>query len=193
MQTVVRTRQGAVQGSTAEGVAAFKGIPYAAPPFGPNRFQPPRPAETWEGVREALSYGPTAPKAPYVPPFDVLVPEPTIAGEDCLNLNIWSPDLGEARLPVMVWIFGGAFRNGSSAVPTYDGTRFARDGVVCVTFNYRLGADGFLALGDGIVNLSLLDQVAALTWVQENIAPSAVIPPTSPSLASRLALCASPR
>ena len=170
MDAIIRTRQGVVRGSMAEGVATFKGIPYAAPPFGPNRFQPPRPAESWEGVREALTYGPTAPKAPYVPPFDALIPEPTIPGEDCLNLNIWSPDLGQARLPVMVWIFGGAFRNGSGAVPTYDGTHFARDGVVCVTFNYRLGVDGFLSLGDGIANLSLLDQIAALTWVQENIA-----------------------
>ncbi len=170
MDAIVRTRQGVVRGSMAEGVATFKGIPYAAPPFGPNRFQPPRPAQAWEGVREALTYGPTAPKAPYVPPFDTLIPEPTIPGEDCLNLNIWSPDLGQARLPVMVWIYGGAFRNGSGSVPTYDGTRFARDGVVCVTFNYRLGADGFLYVGDGIANLSLLDQIAALTWVQENIA-----------------------
>jgi para-nitrobenzyl esterase len=104
---VVSTRQGVVRGSMAEGVAAFKGIPYAAPPFGPNRFQPPRLAESWDGVREALTYGPTPPKAPYVPPFDVLLPDPTIPGEDCLNLNIWSPDLGQARLPVMVWIYGG--------------------------------------------------------------------------------------
>src|SRR5439155_17876917 len=170
MQTVVGTRQGAVHGSAANGVAAFKGIPYAAPPFGPNRFQPPRSAELWDGVREALNYGPTAPKAPYFPPFDVLIPETDIPGEDYLNLNIWSPDLGQARLPVMVWIHGGAFANGSGSVPMYDGTRFARDGVVCVTINYRLGADGFLYLGDGIANLGLLDQIAALAWVQENIA-----------------------
>ncbi len=170
MQTVVRTHQGAVHGSVADKVVAFKGIPYAAPPFGPNRFQPPRPVESWDGVREALSYGPTAPKATYDPPFDVLIPEVDIPGEDCLNLNIWSPDLGQASLPVMVWIHGGAFANGSGSVPAYDGTHFARDGVVCVTINYRLGADGFLYLGDGIVNLGLLDQIAALTWVQENIA-----------------------
>ena len=170
MDAIVSTRQGVVRGSMADGVATFKGIPYAAPPFGPNRFQPPRPAESWEGVREALSYGPTAPKAPYFPPLDVLLPEVDIPGEDCLNLNIWSPDLGQARLPVMVWIHGGAFTNGSGSWPTFDGTRFARDGVVCVTINYRLGADGFLSLGDGIANLGLLDQVAALIWVQENIA-----------------------
>jgi para-nitrobenzyl esterase len=170
MQTVVRTRQGAVHGSVADGVASFKGILYAAPPFGLNRFQPPQPVSSWDGVREALTYGPTAPKAPYFPPFDVLIPEVDIPGEDCLNLNIWSPDLGQARLPVMVWIHGGAFANGSGSVPAYDGTRFAHDGVVCVSINYRLGADGFLYLGDGIANLGMLDQIAALTWVQENIA-----------------------
>jgi para-nitrobenzyl esterase len=120
-------------------------------------------------VRTALTYGPTAPKVPYFPPFDVLLPEVDIAGSDYLNLNIWSPDLGQARLPVMVWIHGGSFVNGSGSVPMYDGTRFARDGVVCVTINYRLGADGFLFLGDGTANLGLLDQIAALTWVQENI------------------------
>ncbi len=96
--------------------------------------------------------------------------ECVIPGEDCLNLNIWTPDVGRAGLPVMVWIHGGAFSNGSGAVPQYDGSRFARDGVVCVTINYRLGADGFLYLGDGIANLGLLDQIAALIWVQENIA-----------------------
>lgn len=170
MQTIVRTRQGAIEGNRMQGVAAFKGVPYAAPPFGPNRFQPPRPVEPWDGVRQALAYGPTVPKAPYFPPFDVLLPEVDIPGEDCLNLNIWTPEPGQARLPVMVWIHGGAFLNGSGAWPTYDGTHFARDGVVCVTINYRLGADGFLCLGDDVTNIGLLDQIAALKWVQENIA-----------------------
>ena len=170
MDTVVRTKQGTVRGRAAGGVVTFKGIPYAAPPFGAHRFQPLRPAESWDGVREALTYGPTVPKPPYIPPFDVLFPEPVIAGEDCLNLNIWTPDPGKAGLPVMVWIHGGTFVNGTGAIPTYDGSRFARDGVVCVTINYRLGVDGFLYLGDGSANLGLLDQIAALTWVQENIA-----------------------
>jgi para-nitrobenzyl esterase len=170
MDTIVRTQQGAVRGSAAEGVVSFKGIPYAAPPFGPNRFRPPQPVEPWSGVRDTLTYGATVPKPPYFPPFDVLLPEPVIAGEDCLNLNIWSPDLGQARLPTMVWIHGGAFANGTGAIPTYDGSNFARDGVVCVTINYRLGADGFLFLDDGIANLGLLDQIAALEWVQKNIA-----------------------
>ncbi|MEO7020491.1 MAG: carboxylesterase family protein, partial [Ktedonobacteraceae bacterium] len=94
-----------------------------------------------------------------------------VPGDDCLNLNIWSPSLGnDARLPVMVWIHGGAFRAGSGAIPTYDGQNFARDGVVCVTINYRLGVEGFLYLVNGTANLGLLDQIAALEWVHENIA-----------------------
>ncbi|HEX6349687.1 MAG TPA: carboxylesterase/lipase family protein [Candidatus Dormibacteraeota bacterium] len=167
---VVETRTGEVRGRQSEGVVAFKGIPYAAPPFGPNRFRPPVPHARWEGVLDALGYGPTVPKPPYFPPFDVLLPEPAIPGEDCLNLNIWTPDPQATGLPVLVWIHGGAFANGSGAVPTYDGTRFARDGVVAVTINYRLGVDGFLFLDDGISNLGLLDQIAALEWVRDNIA-----------------------
>ena len=170
IDTVVKTRSGAVRGSTVEGIAAFKGIPYAAPPFGARRFRPPQPVAPWDGVRDALEYGPTVPKPPYAPPFDTLLPEPVIPGEDCLNLNVWTPAPGHADLPVMVWIHGGAFRNGTGMIPTYDGTRFARDGVVCVTINYRLGVEGFLYLGEGTANLGLLDQLAALAWVQENIA-----------------------
>jgi len=170
MDTVVRTRQGAVRGATVDGIAVFKGIPYAAPPFGARRFQPPQPVVAWDGVRDALTYGATVTKPPYFPPFDVLLPEPAIPGEDSLNLNIWTPDPGRTNLPVLVWIHGGAFANGTGALPTYDGSRFARDGVVCVTINYRLGVDGFLFLGQGNANLGLLDQVAALAWVQENIA-----------------------
>lgn len=170
MDTDVRTLQGIVRGHIVDGVAVFKGIPYAAPPFGVNRFRAPQPASQWPGVREAFTFGPTVSKPPYFPPFDVLIPEPVIPGEDCLNLNIWSSYPGQANLPVMVWIHGGAFANGTGATPTYDGSRFARDGVVCVTINYRLGVDGFLFLGDDSANLGLLDQVAALTWVQENIA-----------------------
>jgi len=166
---VVTTRQGQVRGQVRGGVAAFKGIPYAAPPFGPNRFQPPRPPARWDGVRDALEYGRVAPQPPYAPPFDQLLGDQGRPGEDCLNLNVWTPDPSGGGLPVMVWIHGGSFVRGSGALPTYDGSRFARDGVVCVTINYRLGADGFLYLGDGIANRGLLDQVAALAWVQENI------------------------
>jgi para-nitrobenzyl esterase len=115
-------------------------------------------------------YGPTVPKPPYPKPYDELIPEPVIAGEDCLSLNVWTPDPGRAGLPVMVWIHGGAFVNGSAAVPLYAGDRFARDGVVCVTINYRLGCEGFLVLDGASPNRGLLDQIAALEWVQENIA-----------------------
>ena len=167
---VVDISQGRLRGALADGVASFKGIPYAAPPFGANRFQPPQPAAHWQGIRDALAFGPTVPKPPYFPPFDAILPEPAIEGEECLNLNIWTPDPAATGLPVMVWIHGGAFANGTAAVPTYDGSRFARDGVVLVSINYRLGVDGFLFLGDGVGNLGLLDQVAALKWVRDNIA-----------------------
>ncbi len=170
MNTIVKTRSGKVRGNVADGVNAFKGIPYAAPPFGVNRFRPPQPVKPWSGMRDALAYGPKTPQLPYPPPIDALLPELAVPGEDCLNLNIWSADLGSARQPVMVWIPGGMFEFGTGAAPWYDGSRFARDGVVCVTINYRVGADGFLYLGDGNANLGLLDQVAALEWAQENIA-----------------------
>jgi len=166
---IVTTRQGQVLGQVSDGVAAFKGIPYAAPPFGPNRFQPPRPPQSWDAVRDGLEYGRIAPQPPYAPPFDRLLGDQGLPGEDCLNLNVWTPDPSGGGLPVMVWIHGGAFVRGSGVLPTYDGRRFARDGVVCVTINYRLGADGFLYLGDGGANRGLLDQIAALEWVQENI------------------------
>jgi carboxylesterase type B len=165
---IVRTRDGSLRGSVAYGVNTFKGIPYAAPPFGSRRFRAPQPVAPWSGVRDALAYGPKPPQLPYPPPFDVLLPEPALAGEDCLTLNLWSSALGQARQPVMVFIPGGEFEHGTGAA--YDGSRFARDGIVCVTINYRVGADGFLYLGDGEANRALLDQVAALEWVQENIA-----------------------
>src|SRR5437763_17176188 len=152
MQTVVKTGYGEVRGAEIDGVAVFKGIPYAAPPFGPRRLQPPARPEPWSGVREATAYGPTAPHGPYPAPFDQLLPEPVIPGEDCLNLNIWTPDPGRARLPVMVWIHDGAVVHGSGAAPQYNGSSFARDGVVAVSINYRLGHDGFLFIDDGIAN-----------------------------------------
>ena len=170
MDAVVKTQHGEVGGSAADGVNTFKGIPYAAPPFGANRLRPPQPVEPWGGVRDAFTYGARPPELPYPSPWDVLIPELDVPGEDCLTLNVWSPDLGSAGLPVMVWIPGGVFEHGTSASPFYDGSRFARDGIVCVTINYRVGAEGFLYLGDGVANLGLLDQVAALQWVQENIA-----------------------
>jgi carboxylesterase type B len=166
---VVTTLQGKVRGRVTNGVNVFKGIPYAAPPFGANRLRPPQPVERWDGVRDALSHGAKPPMLPLPPGLDMLVPDPAKPGEDCLNLNIWSPELGSARHPVMVWIPGSGFEVGSAAMPFYDGSHFARDGIVCVTINYRVGADGFLYLGESNANRGLLDQIAALQWVQENI------------------------
>ena len=164
---VIRIADGAVRGSVADGVQRFLAIPYAAPPFGDNRLRPPQPVEPWSGVRDAGSYGPKPPQLPYPPPWNALIPERGPDGEDCLNLNLWTPDTGAAGLPVMVWIPGGMFEAGSGA--TYDGARFARDGIVCVTINYRTGAEGFLHLGKENTNRGLLDQIAALEWVRHNI------------------------
>lgn len=169
---VVRTRYGEVRGSVADGVNVFRGIQYAAPPFGANRLRPPQPVAPWSGVHDALAFGPKPPQPPIPPQVAVLIPpELTLPGEDCLTLNIWSPDLGSAGHPVMVWIAGGMYEyHATGASPWYDGSHFARDGVVCVTINYRVGAEGFLSLDEGNANRGLLDQVAALQWVRENIA-----------------------
>jgi para-nitrobenzyl esterase len=164
----VKVRQGVIRGRERDGMFSFLGVPYAAAPFGAQRMKPPAPAPAWDGVRDAVQFGPTAPKPPYPAPLDTVLPEPVIPGEDCLNLNVWTPQPGGRGLPVFVWIHGGGFTNGSGGI--YDGAAFARDGVVCVTINYRLGADGFLYTGEGPANLGMLDQVAALEWVQDNIA-----------------------
>jgi para-nitrobenzyl esterase len=170
MSETVEVAQGTLRGWSEGGVRRFLGVPYAAPPFGERRMLPPQPASAWEGEREALQYGPTVLKGGYPPPYDELLPEPTVPGEDCLNLNVWTPQGDPSGLPVLVWIHGGAFVNGSGRVSIYDGTAFARDGIVCVTINYRLGADGFLDVGDGHTNIGLRDQIAALRWVGDNIA-----------------------
>jgi para-nitrobenzyl esterase len=170
VDVVVKTAYGEVRGEALDGVASFKGIPYAAPPIGARRFLAPARPMAWSGVRDALAFGPTAPHGTYPVQLTHLLPEPILPGDDCLTLNVWTPEPRGAGLPVMVWIHGGAFVNGSSAVPTYAGDRFARDGIVCVTINYRLGCDGFLYLEDVPSNRGLLDQLAALEWVQENVA-----------------------
>ncbi|KUL38925.1 carboxylesterase [Streptomyces sp. NRRL F-4489] len=172
MHVTVPTTAGQVRGCRAGEVTAFLGIPYAAPPFGPRRLRPPEPAEAWTGVRDAFAPGPSAPQPGYVPAMAGLLEEAPAPGEDCLNVNVWTPAPGRTGggLPVMVWIHGGAFRNGAGSLPSYDGARLAADGVVCVTLNYRLGAEGFLLLPDGTANLGLLDQIAALEWVRDNIA-----------------------
>lgn len=170
MYSVITTRRGKLRGRLSDGVTTFKGVPYAAPPFGANRLHPPRPVEPWDGVRDALVFGPKSPQVPFPPGIAEALAELVGGGEDCLTLNIWTPDIGAAGRPVMVWIPGGMFEfHATGATAFYDGGRFARDGVVCVTINYRVGAEGFLYLGDGVANLGLLDQIAALEWVRENI------------------------
>ncbi|HKT37815.1 MAG TPA: carboxylesterase/lipase family protein [Ktedonobacterales bacterium] len=171
VNTVVKTQSGAVRGAITNGVYVFKGIPFAAAPFGVNRLLPPQPVAPWSGVRDALTFGPKSPQPAYPPQIETLIPPELVgSGEDCLTLNIWSPDSGSANCPVMVWIAGGEYEfHATGASPWYDGSRFARDGVVCVTINYRVGAEGFLYLGEGNANRGLLDQIAALEWVRENI------------------------
>ncbi|MEU6314395.1 carboxylesterase family protein [Streptomyces sp. NPDC047014] len=165
------TSAGAVEGRfRPDGTAVFLGIPYAAPPVGPLRFAAPAPPAPWDGVRPATAFGPTAPKVPYPETYAALLPDPVIPGDDCLSVNVWTPDpTPGAGLPVMVWIHGGAHTRGSSAVPVYDGSSFARDGIVLVSFNFRLGVLGYGLFPDAPANRGLLDQIAALTWVRENI------------------------
>jgi para-nitrobenzyl esterase len=164
-----RTGAGAVRGRLEDGLAVFRGIPFARPPVGDLRFAAPVPPEPWDGVREAAVYGPPPPQSALLP---TLAP-PAGPGQDpgdWLTVNLWSPSLGEARLPVLVWIYGGAYRFGASSQPTYDGANLARLGVVVVTFNHRVGVEGFAHLPGVPANRGLLDDVAALRWVRENIA-----------------------
>ncbi len=160
MDIDVEVTGGAVRGGTDGGLAVFRGIPYAAPPV---PFAAPEPVRPWSGVRPALRYGPPPPQSGAFG-MDALGEE----GDDWLTLNVWSPDLG-GGLPVMVWIQGGAYVFGMSGLPEYDGTNLALDGVVVVTFNYRVGLDGFGHVEGTPANRGLLDQVAALEWVRDNI------------------------
>ena len=165
---------GAVMGTNGGDTHSFKGIPFAAPPVGKLRWRAPQPAASWSGVRPATAYGP-----------DCLQLSPTGTGtapsantaEDCLYLNVWRPADSRGRHPVLVWIYGGAFVMGGSSYPVYDGTSFARQGVVFVSFNYRLGRFGFFAhpalsaAHEGpLGNYAYEDQIAALQWVKRNIA-----------------------
>ncbi|KAA8883087.1 carboxylesterase/lipase family protein [Nocardia colli] len=168
--SVVDLPQGKVRGSATGSVHAFLGIPYAAAPLGAALFQAPGPAPTWDDERDATRFGPTAPQMGYPEPLRSILHNPIIDGPEFLNLNVWTPDPTASGLPVMVWIHGGAFRVGSSAVSVYNGHAFARDGVVLVSLNYRLGAIGFAALEGTPANRGILDQIAALEWVRDNIA-----------------------
>ena len=160
---------GAVTGVTADSIASFKGIPYAAPPLGAGRWSAPAPVQPWSAPRDATAYGPDCMQNP----LPGIQPGSRPMSEDCLTLNVWTPKPAKgAKLPVMVWIHGGGFVGGSGTLPETDGAALARRDVVIVSFNYRLGRFGFFAhpaLGqDG--NWGLMDQVAALKWVQRNIA-----------------------
>ncbi|MGW4372264.1 carboxylesterase/lipase family protein [Streptomyces albidoflavus] len=166
------TRYGTVRGfRAADDVVAVLGIPYAAPPFGARRFRAPAPAEPWTGVRDGTAFGPVSPQSAELPGAPGWSP----GDEDILTLNIWTPAPEGGPLPVLVWLHGGAYTFGSSAQPDFDGTVPARAGLVVVTLNYRLGFEGFghvpgAASEESPDNRGLLDQVAALRWVRENIA-----------------------
>ena len=166
-RTEVRTQAGRLRGVQEGGVAVFRGIPFAEPPVGELRFAAPEPATGWSGVRDALSYGPPPPQSGQV---DAATGSPDAARDDWLTTNVWSPRPDPAALlPVMVWIQGGGYVIGASNLPEYDGGRLARDGVVVVTFNYRVGMEGFGQIEGAPANRGLLDQVAALQWVRDNI------------------------
>lgn len=164
---VKTTRSGRVRGRVADGVASFLGIPFAAPPVAALRFLPPQPANPWEGIREATAYGPTAPQ-PSRPP--TLIPEPVVDGNDFLNLNVFAPARQTGLVPVLFWIHGGGFFAGCNRSPWFDGKRFARNGIVVVAINYRLGVEGFLPVRGAPPNRAILDWIAGLEWVRDNIA-----------------------
>jgi len=172
----LRIDQGVLNGESEDDVQVFKNIPYVAAPVGDLRWRAPQPGPSWTGARDATEFGPVCPQNQKPNQFIPKLPYT----EDCLSLNIWSPNTtSAAKLPVMVWIYGGAFVTGGSAIPLYDGTDLAKRGVVIVSFNYRLGELGFLAhpalasehtSDEATGNFGLLDQIAALKWVQRNIA-----------------------
>ena len=177
---VVDTTSGKVRGEVSGGISAFRGIPYSAPAGGLNRFMPPVRPEPWAGVREVMAYGPIAPQTSGGNGRGAASPIEDSTGreaEDCLVLNVYTPGVGDASRPVMFWIHGGGFVSGSGGA-AYDGTNLARRGdVVVVSINHRLGAPGYLNLGDlggsefsASGNVGQLDIVAALEWVRDNIA-----------------------
>jgi para-nitrobenzyl esterase len=173
---VVKVEGGRIGGAAADGVVSYKGIPFAAPPVGPLRWRAPQPVPSWKGVKPAIAYGHDCMQKPF--PGDA-APLGTPPAEDCLVLNVWRPaTMGQAKLPVMVWIYGGGFVNGGSSPEVYSGEAFARQGVVFVSFNYRLGRFGFFGFPalskehprEPKGNYGYMDQIAALKWVQKNIA-----------------------
>ncbi len=172
MSAIAETTAGTIAGTQENGLCVFRGVPYAAPPVGALRFRAPQPVTPWDGVREAKAFSPISLQAPNEMLESLLPSSSQPQSEDCLYLNVWTPALDNAARPVMVWIHGGAFTIGSGSEEYYNGAHLAARGeVVVVTINYRLGALGFLnlpALGE--TNFGMRDQVAALQWVQANIA-----------------------
>lgn len=171
-----RVAEGVLVGREADGVASFKGLPYAAPPVGERRWRPPQPPQPWTGPRDASQLGAICVQPPANGDNGV---GPLPMSEDCLTLNVWTPAERRGPLPVMVWIHGGGLNNGSGTAALYDGSRLARRGVVVVTLNYRLGRLGFFdhpALAaerppsEPAANYGLMDVVAALRWVRDNAA-----------------------
>jgi para-nitrobenzyl esterase len=177
---VAKTDSGALQGTVSEGVVSFKGIPFAAPPVGDLRWRPPQPVAKWTGVRPATEFGADCMQGRFGPPPTATPggPAPRMPSEDCLYLNVWRPEDASARnLPVMVWIYGGGFTGGSSSAPNTSGVGFAKQGVVMVAMNYRVGRFGFFAFpalrnersDETKGNYAYMDQIAALQWVKRNI------------------------
>src|SRR5436190_11390026 len=178
---IVKIDSGELQGVVADGVVSFKGIPFAAPPVGELRWRPPQPVAKWTSVRRASEFGADCMQGRFGPPPAAAAgaPAPRMPSEDCLYLNVWRPaDQGARNLPVMVWIYGGGFVGGSSASPNTSGAGFAKQGVVMVAMNYRVGRFGFFAFpslstehpDETQGNYAYMDQIAALQWVKRNIA-----------------------
>lgn len=173
---VVKVANGALSGAVEDGVASWKGVPFAAPPVGPLRWRAPQPAANWKGVRTATQYSSDCMQKPF---GGDAAPLGTTPAEDCLYANVWKPAASAGKLPVIVWIYGGGFVNGGASPPTYSGANMAKQGVMFVSFNYRVGRFGTFAFPQltkqdpdhGLLgNYGFLDQIAALKWVQRNIA-----------------------
>ncbi len=171
----VQIANGQLEGLEMSGVQVFRGIPFAAPPVGPFRWREPMPVANWKGVRKATAFGPRAMQPPL---FSDMVFRSNGMSEDCLYLNVWTPSVkGKAKLPVLVYFYGGGLMAGDASEPRYDGESMARKGIVTVTVNYRLGIFGFMSHPEltrssphhASGNYGLLDQVAALQWVKKNI------------------------